>query len=165
MKIRGFAHADVEAVLEIQNLCPEIAQWSAWDYDRVARGEFKGSQVAGAASLGDQTGWIAREGFELTGFLIARRILQDLEILNFAMRPEARRQGTGSALLREALEWGNSFKAEKAFLEIRASNQSALRFYARFGFEVTGRRPRYYTAPVEDALLLTANLPIAPHNQ
>jgi [ribosomal protein S18]-alanine N-acetyltransferase len=151
LKIRGFEHADVEAVLEIQNLCPEIAQWSAWDYDRVARGEMKG--------------WIAKEGFELTGFLVARRILQDLEILNFAARPEARRQGTGSALLREALEWGDSFKAEKAFLEVRASNQSGLRFYARFGFEVTGRRPRYYTAPVEDALLLTANLPIAPRHQ
>lgn len=151
LKIRAFEHADVDAVLEIQSLCPEIAQWSAWDYDRVARGEMKG--------------WIGKEGFELAGFLVARRILQDLEILNFAVRPEARRQGTGSELLREALEWGNSFKAEKAFLEVRASNQPALRFYARFGFEVTGRRPRYYTAPVEDALLLTANLPIAPQYQ
>jgi ribosomal-protein-alanine acetyltransferase len=165
LKIRAFEHADVGAVLEIQNLCPEIAQWSAWDYDRVACDEKQGSQVAGAGSLGDQTGWIAKEGFELTGFLVARRILQDLEILNFAVRPEARRQGTGSALLREALEWGNSFKAEKAFLEVRASNQTALKFYSRFGFEVTGRRPHYYSEPVEDALLLTANLPIAPQNQ
>jgi ribosomal-protein-alanine N-acetyltransferase len=151
LKVRGFEHADVEAVLEVQNLCPEIAQWSAWDYDRVARGEMKG--------------WIAREGFELAGFLVARRILQDLEILNIAVRPEARRQGAGSALLREVLEWGKTFKAEKAFLEVRASNQPALNFYTRFGFEVTGRGPRYYTAPVEDALLLTANLPIAPQIQ
>jgi [ribosomal protein S18]-alanine N-acetyltransferase len=151
LKIRAFEHADVEAVLEVQSLCPEIAQWSAWDYDRVARGEMKG--------------WIAKEGFELTGFLIARRILQDIEILNIAVRPEARRQGAGSALLHEVLEWGKSFKAEKAFLEVRASNQTALKFYVRFGFEVTGRRLRYYTAPVEDALLLIANLPIAPHIQ
>lgn len=151
MKIRLLDHADVECILEIQNLCPEIAQWSAWDYERVARGEMKG--------------WVAKEGFELAGFLVARRILQDLEILNFAVRPDARRSGAGSALLREALEWGNSFKAEKAFLEVRASNQPALRFYARFGFEVTGRRPRYYTAPIEDAILLAANLPISPSHQ
>ena len=151
MKIRAFEHADVDAVLEVQNLCPEIARWSVWDYDRVARGEMKG--------------WIAKEGFELAGFLITRRILQDIEILNIAVRPGARRQGAGSALLREVLEWGKSFKAEKAFLEVRASNRSAINFYTRFGFQVTGRRPRYYTAPVEDALLLTANLPIAPQIQ
>lgn len=151
MKIRAFDHADVEAVLKLQNLCPEIAQWSAWDYDRVARGEMKG--------------WIAKEGIELTGFLVARRILQDIEILNIAVRPEARRQGAGSGLLREVLEWGKTFKAEKAFLEVRASNQPALKFYTLFRFEVTGRRPRYYTAPIEDALLLTADLPIAPQIQ
>jgi ribosomal-protein-alanine N-acetyltransferase len=151
LKIRAFEHADVEAVLEIQNLCPEIARWSAWDYERVARGEMKG--------------WVAKEGFELTGFLVARRILQDLEILNLAVRRDARRSGAGSALLRETLEWGNSFKAEKAFLEVRASNQTALRFYAQFGFEVTGRRPRYYTTPIEDAILLAANLPIPPSRQ
>jgi ribosomal protein S18 acetylase RimI-like enzyme len=41
---------------------------------------------------------------------------------------------------------------------VRASNLSALRFYERHKFEVVGRRLRYYTAPVEDALLLTATL-------
>lgn len=146
LKIRSLEHADFEAILDIQNVCPEIAQWSAWDYDRVARREM--------------TGWVADENSEVTGFLVARRVLQDLEILNFAVPPDSRQRGIGAALLREALEWGKSFRAEKAFLEVRASNQPALGFYARFGFEVTGRRPRYYTAPVEDALLLAANLPI-----
>ena len=165
MKIRAFEHADVRAVLEIQTLCPEIAQWTGWNYERVARDELRGSRVAGDARLGNPIGWVARERFELTGFLIARRILQDLEILNFAVRPDARGQGAGSALLRASLDWGNSFKADKAFLEVRATNQTALRFYSRFGFVVTGRRPRYYTDPVEDALLLTANLPIPPADQ
>jgi [ribosomal protein S18]-alanine N-acetyltransferase len=151
LKIRPLEHADVKIVLEIQNLCAEIAQWSAWDYERVARGEMKG--------------WVAKEGFEIMGFLVARRILQDLEILNFAVRPDSRRQGIGAALLSEVLEWGKSFRSEKAFLEVRASNHAALRFYARFGFEVTGRRPHYYTSPVEDAVLLAANLPIAPQDQ
>ena len=43
-------------------------------------------------------------------------------------------------------------------LEVRASNIAALRFYEHHSFEIAGRRPRYYTAPVEDALLLTATL-------
>ena len=33
---------DVEAILEIQCTCPEIAQWTMWDYERVTRGEMPG---------------------------------------------------------------------------------------------------------------------------
>ena len=64
----------------------------------------------------------------------------------------------GAALLAEALKWAQTFQATQAILEVRASNLAALRFYERHKFEVVGRRPRYYTAPVEDALLLTATL-------
>ena len=115
-----------------------------WDYDRVARGEM--------------AGWVAEEESRVSGFLVARRVALDIEILNFAVRLECRRRGIGAALLRVALDWGKSFHAENAMLEVRASNLAALRFYERFGFQVSGRRPHYYTAPVEDALLLTARL-------
>ena len=140
-QVRLLTPADVEAVVAIQGVCAEIAQWTAWDYDRVARGEI--------------AGWVAEDESEVAGFLVARRVAADLEILNFAVRPDVRRSGIGAALLRVALDWGKSFHAEKAMLEVRASNCAALRFYERFSFQVAGRRSRYYTAPVEDALLLT----------
>jgi ribosomal-protein-alanine N-acetyltransferase len=136
-QVRLLTAADVEAVVAIQGACPEIAQWTMWDYDRVARGEM--------------AGWVTEEEGKVTGFLVARRVAADLEILNFAVRPDSRRRGIGAAL-----DWGKSFHAEKAMLEVRASNLVALRFYERFGFQVAGRRPRYYTAPIEDALLLSA---------
>jgi [ribosomal protein S18]-alanine N-acetyltransferase len=142
VQVRLLAPADVQPVVTIQGACPEIAQWTAWDYDRVARGEM--------------AGWVAEDESGASGFLVARRVAADLEILNFAVRPDSRRGGIGTALLRVTLEWGKSFHAEKALLEVRASNLVALCFYERFGFQVAGRRPRYYTAPVEDALLLTA---------
>lgn len=136
---------DIEDVLAIQAASPEIAQWSLWDYDRVARGEM--------------AGWVAEsERGEVTGFIVARRIANDLEILNFAVRPTARRQGIGAALLDETLRWGTAFSVGQAFLEVRASNLAALRFYEQHKFQVTGRRPRYYTAPIEDALVLTAQI-------
>jgi ribosomal-protein-alanine N-acetyltransferase len=136
---------DIEDVLAIQAASPEIAQWSLWDYDRVARGEM--------------AGWVMEsENGYITGFIVARRIANDLEILNFAVRPTARRQGIGAALLDEALRWGSAFCAEQAFLEVRASNLPALRFYEHHKFQVTGRRPSYYTAPIEDALVLSAQI-------
>jgi ribosomal-protein-alanine N-acetyltransferase len=84
--------------------------------------------------------------------------VSDIEILNLAVRPEARRRGIGAALLAEAIDWGRAFRAEKALLEVRSSNAPALQFYERHHFQATGRRPRYYTAPADDALVLTLRL-------
>jgi len=144
LTIRALESRDVQAILAIQAACPEIAQWAAWDYDRAARGEM--------------AGWVAEEEAELAGFLVARRLSSELEILNFAVESEWRHCGIGAKLLGAALQWAQAFQATQAILEVRASNLSALRFYASHKFEVVGRRPRYYTAPVEDALLLTATL-------
>jgi [ribosomal protein S18]-alanine N-acetyltransferase len=143
LNIRLIEDQDVEAILAIQEESPEIAQWVRWDYARVAQTEM--------------AGWVAEEN-GVSGFLVARRIAGDLEILNIAVRPDERRRGVGSLLLRHTFEWGKTFQAEKALLEVRPSNLAALRFYEKHGFEVTGRRPRYYVAPIEDALVLAAKL-------
>ena len=156
MPIRPLESRDVEAILAIQTACPEIAQWTAWDYDRVARGEMAGWIAEEAANADAQTSDGASAA--LAGFLVARRVSDELEILNFAVESDSRRCGIGAALLRAALNWAQTFQAAQAILEVRASNAAALRFYTRHKFEVVGRRPRYYTAPVEDALLLTAKL-------
>lgn len=141
---RPLDSADIEAVLAIQSASPEIAQWSAADYERVAGGAM--------------AGWVMPAEDGVAGFLIARRVADDLEILNFAVRVSARRKGVGAALLGHALDWAKSFAAEKAYLEVRASNQSAIDFYLRHNFQISDRRPRYYINPTEDALLLAANL-------
>lgn len=145
LDIRRVESRDVEAILAIQAVSPEIAQWTLWDYERVARGEM--------------AGWVAEEAGQVIGFLIARQVVSDIEILNLAVRPGARRRGVGAALLAGGIEWSRTFRAEKALLEVRSSNLEALQFYERHGFHATGRRPRYYTAPPDDALVLTLKLP------
>lgn len=144
-QVRVLENRDVDAVLTIQSLCPEMAQWTLWDYNRVA--------------AGDMAGWVAQESNVVSGFLVARQIGSDIEILNLAVAPDARRQRVGTALLKRAIAWGESLHAENIVLEVREANHAALQFYERHGFRATGRRPRYYTAPVDDALLLTLNLP------
>lgn len=144
MSIRPIESRDIEAILAIQQASPEVAQWTARDYARIMEG--------------DMAGWVAEEHAGVAGFLVARRVVSDLEILNFAVRIGTRRRGLGTSLLRNALAWGKTFEAERAFLEVRASNEPALRFYERHGFRMTGRRPHYYAAPIEDALLLTAEI-------
>jgi [ribosomal protein S18]-alanine N-acetyltransferase len=145
LNIRPLESRDIEAILAIQVACPEIAQWTMPDYARVARGEM--------------AGWVCQGDADIRGFLVARPSGSDIEILNLAVRPDARRLGVGASLLREALEWGRAQHAERAILEVRVSNAPALLFYERFDFQVAGRRPRYYASPPEDALLLAASLP------
>jgi ribosomal-protein-alanine N-acetyltransferase len=140
--IRRIEERDIDPILAIQTACPEIAQWTAWDYDRVARGEM--------------AGWIAEEDSKVIGFIVARGVINEIEILNFAVYPAARGRGTGAALLKETIVWGKTFSAVQVILEVRASNAAALRFYEKHNFRVAGKRARYYDSPTEDALLLNA---------
>ncbi|MGB8525063.1 MAG: ribosomal protein S18-alanine N-acetyltransferase [Candidatus Acidiferrales bacterium] len=144
MKTRLVENRDIDAILAIQTACPEIAQWTERDYERVARGEM--------------AGWVGEEESSVLGFLVARRVVNEIEILNFAVLPDARGRGIGAILLKETLTWGATFGAVQAILEVRASNSAALRFYERHNFHVVGRRARYYNEPAEDALLLTVKV-------
>lgn len=103
-------------------------------------------------------GWIFEEDQKLIGFLVGRLLHSEFEILNFAVSPDARRRGTGAALLDRALHYARSFAAQQAILEVRSANQPALHFYQHHQFQVVGRRRNYYTAPNDDALLLTLRL-------
>lgn len=142
LNLRPMGEGDVEAVVKIQAASAEIAQWTPRDY--------------ASLSATGMMAWVAESEGAIAGFLVARRIGGDLEILNLAVRPEARRRGIGHALIQFAFAWGKQFDAKSTFLEVRASNRVALRFYKQHGFEETGRRPLYYSNPVEDALVLTA---------
>jgi ribosomal-protein-alanine acetyltransferase len=144
LRSRPIESADVESILAIQAACPEIAQWTAWDYNRVARGEM--------------AGWVVEEDGSVAGFIVARKIADEIEILNFAVSPELRERGIGALLLQETLAWAKAFEASHAILEVRASNVAALRFYEHHNFQTVGRRSRYYNSPIEDALLLSAKL-------
>lgn len=142
--MRALVAADAEAVVDIQRACPEAAQWAASDYARV--GELF-------------VGWVAVVDDDLAGFVVARPVGEEWEILNLAVHPARRRAGIGRRLLDEALEAARRAHAKRAFLEVRESNDGAAAFYARQGFASAGRRRQYYTAPVEDALVLA--LPLA----
>ncbi len=144
VKLRPLAPDDLDAVLEIQRASPDAARWRREDYAPVFAGEMEGWGAVG------ETG--------LAGFLVARRVADELEVMNLAVTPAARRAGTGSRLLARALETARRAGVARVFLEVRASNEIARRFYARHGFETVGRRPQYYSAPFEDALVLARRL-------
>jgi [ribosomal protein S18]-alanine N-acetyltransferase len=81
-------------------------------------------------------------------------IFDELHINTIAVAPSARRQGLATILLRHVIAEAARAGATRATLEVRESNTPALKLYEALGFTVSARRPRYYTKPEEDALIL-----------
>jgi ribosomal-protein-alanine N-acetyltransferase len=98
------------------------------------------------------------EAPNLAGYIVARVSAGELHVNNVAVRDEFRGQGIGSALLAMALREGSRIGAERAFLEVRSGNVAAQALYSNSGFALIGRRPGYYSDPVEDALIMSVEL-------
>lgn len=93
-------------------------------------------------------------GARVLGYVIAWYVLDEGEIGNVAVAPDARRMGVGAALLDAALAEARRRGVRVMHLEVRESNAAARALYATRGFEEVGRRRGYYRQPAEDAILL-----------
>ncbi|MBP0496426.1 GNAT family N-acetyltransferase [Pararoseomonas indoligenes] len=87
------------------------------------------------------------------GFVLARAVAGEAEILTLAVHPAARRQGLGGRLLEAAVAEAARRGATALFLEVSEANAPARALYARAGAAEVGRRRRYYTDGT-DALVL-----------
>ncbi len=82
-------------------------------------------------------------------------VVDEAHISTLAVAPEFRGRGIGRRLLRAALDMAVQMGCRRATLEVRPSNEIAIGLYRSCGFQVVGRRPRYYRDNNEDALIMT----------
>jgi len=96
----------------------------------------------------------------VTGYGIMSIAAGEAHLLNLCVHPAAQRLGYGRRLLNTLLLKASDAQADKVFLEVRPSNEIALRLYRSAGFEQIGVRPAYYQAEHgrEDAVILAASL-------
>ena len=99
--------------------------------------------------------WIAEEDGKIVGMIVAWLLVDEAHIATIATHPEFRRRGVASKLLIHAFEYMRSEGAVTSVLEVLESNAAAQEMYRKFGFEESGRRPRYYKDNSEDAILMT----------
>jgi ribosomal-protein-alanine N-acetyltransferase len=81
-------------------------------------------------------------------------ILDEAHITLLAVHPDYQGRGLGQAMLWGLMAVARDRALERATLEVRASNQPAISLYNKFGFQLAGRRRRYYKDTNEDALIL-----------
>lgn len=90
----------------------------------------------------------------VAGFCAFWKVVDQIHINNLAIHPAFRGKGLGILLLQRVLQEADALGAPHATLEVRRSNEAALRLYQRAGFTLAGVRTSYYTNPIEDALIL-----------
>lgn len=99
-------------------------------------------------------GWMAFKKNTPCGFILARKIVQECEILTFAVKPEFQGKGIGRLLLNRLLEE----MSVPIFLEVATDNLPAIGLYESIGFEVLTVRHNYYEdgpgQPCKDAYLM-----------
>jgi ribosomal-protein-alanine N-acetyltransferase len=117
-----------------------------WTREMLER-DVAGSDVARVYVARDETGGVA-------AFCTCWFVIDELHINTIAVHPARRRLGLATRLMRHVLDEAARAGARRATLEVRASNAAARRLYAGLGFVEAGARPRYYTQPDEDAIIL-----------
>ncbi len=108
-----------------------------------------------AAQLDSDTShfYVALSDGEVVGYMGLQIFSREGYVTNVAVLPDYRRQGIAAKLIERAVQNDMDFIT----LEVRKSNAPAIALYEKAGFENVGIRPNYYSAPDEDALIMTRN--------
>ena len=95
---------------------------------------------------------------KVVGMIVVWLILDEAHIATIAVLPEFRRLGIARKIMLTALKECAAQGAKSATLEVRENNPNAIELYHKLGFEVVGRRKRYYKDTNEDAILMTLEM-------
>ena len=99
-------------------------------------------------------GAVDGERDELVGYLIISRYVDAWHVMNIAVAPAHRRKGIARALMERLFEITARDARRGYTLEVRVSNDAAIRLYEALGFRARGIRRGYYTDNREDALIM-----------
>lgn len=101
------------------------------------------AQCAGILPMTGVQLMLARKGSEAVGFSLARRTLDEAELLLIAVRPDCAGTGVGTELMERFIADQKATGARHLHLEVRDGNP-AVQLYLDHGFAIAGRRSNYY---------------------
>ncbi|MEJ2602490.1 MAG: ribosomal protein S18-alanine N-acetyltransferase [Gammaproteobacteria bacterium] len=146
--VRHMLPGDLMAVSDIERRSYEFP-WS--------RGIFRDCLLAGYLSM------LLEADEKPRGYGILSVAAGEAHLLNLCIDPDWRRRGFGELLLSELIGRAREASVEHLLLEVRPSNEGALRLYRKYGFRPIGRRSGYYRSDAgrEDAMVLALRLQAA----
>ena len=107
-----------------------------------------------AVNLANTVFLVAEENNRIVGYIGMYVAMEEGEITNVAVAPVERCHGIGGMLIAELLKIAENKGIARIVLEVRVSNDSAIRLYERNGFVQCGVRRGFYEFPKEDAYVM-----------
>jgi ribosomal-protein-alanine acetyltransferase len=165
VSVRTMTAQDIDEVVKLAARFVEAPHWTRRNYEQMPPPTPptapRTSRPTSPSTTLTRCSVVALSDNNLAGFAVASGLcLEPAEIEGLVVDEKYRRQGIGSALIRACKEWAANAGALNMRLEVRASNAAALALYQRHGFSTVGHRRAYYSAPIEDAVLLQAPLDV-----
>ena len=90
-----------------------------------------------------------------SGYCIIYYVMDEAEIARIAISEDMRRQGIGQGLLDYTSGCCRERQIERLLLDVRESNEGAIAFYEKYGFQTDGIRKNFYDMPKENAILMS----------
>ena len=101
---------------------------------------------------------VAENEGKVVGYCIIYYVMDEAEIARIAISEDVRRQGVGNGLLYYTCECCREKQIERLLLDVRESNEGAIAFYQKYGFQTDGMRKHFYEMPKENAVLMSMSL-------
>ena len=101
-------------------------------------------EIVSVCNRTDFCGVVAKRNGEIVGYLLGLTLFEDAEVLRVAVDEKFRGQKIGGAILDRFFELAKARGAQRMFLEVRVSNDSAIRLYESRAFTRGRVREKYY---------------------
>jgi [ribosomal protein S18]-alanine N-acetyltransferase len=138
--IRWMIRRDMPSVLAIESNSFEFP-WTEEEFIRCLRQR-------------DCIGMVAERNEEVVGFMIYELHKTRIHILSFAVHPDCRREGVGSAMTDKLISKLAYQRRNRIVLEVRETNLGAQLFFRQLGFRATGVLKSFYEDTPEDAFMM-----------
>jgi [ribosomal protein S18]-alanine N-acetyltransferase len=99
---------------------------------------------------------------EIVGYAGMWRMYDEAHVTTIGVRHDLQHSGYGRILFAALVQAAYDMGAKWITLEVRTSNENAMRMYEGFGFKVIGRRRGYYTDNGEDAIVMWSDSIYSP---
>lgn len=144
--------ADLDQVLRIERAAFSAPHWPWEAYEQMLEDSDEVQRVL----------LVETQNELVLGFAGGSVVAGEAQLESIAVSEAARRQGLGRALCAAFMEWAAECSATSISLELRAASEGVQKLYVSLGFQAVGRRPRYYSNPVEDGILMRCLLAPRP---
>ena len=141
--MNGAVFDPVDAIMGVMARAFEPQYGEAWNRRQVTDALLLSNCHFGL--IGGDGGDCANAPAEAAGFYLSRAILDEEELLLFAISPEHRRKGLGHTLLERMVADARRRGIVRVFLEMRRGNPAEV-LYCGHGFRQVGIRAQYYRA-------------------